>query len=495
MEKPVVDVADMFLAAVDNHADCIAIKQSGNSVTYREFGAMVSNLAHSIKLGVQKDEIRILIALPKGPLAYASMFASLLCGATYAPINMEAPDSRNRMIADRFEPDIILYQGESPSWIDMDSRNCPHLVKVDDVPSGDRQETANKVSRLAYVMFTSGSTGIPKGVSIGRTGLSTYCNWAIGALALKPGEICTQQPNLAFDLSVIEIFATLCSGATLVPFASRTDRMFPALAVKRERISVWVSVPSVIDILVKSRHLNPENTGTVHTYFFCGEALLPSHLESIFASNPKARVINAYGPTEATVSCTQIELTADNFRSFCRSSVAIGDPIAGMEICLENGANGDEGEIVIYGGQVAHGYWRDEKLSNENFGFREPDAIPYYRTGDWAERIDGNIYFTGRMDRQIKLGGHRIELGDIEVAVRGACCNTGVAAVLADQRIVVFIETKEDLAIAELTAKLRDALPEYMLPAQFRFVEHLQRNANDKIDYGNLLNLARINSI
>src|SRR5262249_26705184 len=148
---------------------------------------------------------------------------------------------------------------------------------------------------------------------------------------------------------------------------------------------------------------------------FCGEPLLPEHVESIFQVVPTAIIQNAYGPTETTITMTQLTLTAENYRPFCGTSISIGPPIPGMTLDLVGGSHPDEGEIVVSGPQLADGYWLDQDKTRQKFRRTSDSTVRRveYFTGDWAERQNGNIFFKDRMDFQVKIRGYRIELDEI----------------------------------------------------------------------------------
>jgi D-alanine--poly(phosphoribitol) ligase subunit 1 len=199
-------------------------------------------------------------------------------------------------------------------------------------------------------------------------------------------------------------------------------------------------------------------------------------------------VQNTYGPTEATVSCTELRLTSADYASACAGSVAIGRAIPGMGIHLA-GDEADEGEIVITGPQVAAGYWRDEALSAASF--RPFAGERAYFTGDWARRANGHLFFVGRRDQQVKVRGERIELDDIAAAVTRA--GWGPAAVVfVDATLFAFIERAGPPPAAdEYAAKMKDLLPPHLIPPRVHALDALPRNANDKIDRLALARLAQ----
>jgi D-alanine--poly(phosphoribitol) ligase subunit 1 len=475
-----MDPVSRLLQLADLQADRPAVLTRRSALSYGELGRLVRRLAFAV--AQSGDHPRVLIHLPQGASAYAAMHGVLLAGGYYSPVNLDAPAARQKLIREQFAADLTITSAALQDALD---ETAGKLLIVEQI--GEEELPAPRPAHdLAYVIFTSGSTGMPKGVMIGRNSLVHYLSWAVPALGIGPQDRCSQHPNIGFDLSVLDIYAGLCSGAALVPLTESRDRLLPAEAVRDLKITIWISVPSVIDLMQKARQITTGHLGSLRLLFFCGEPLLPSHLASLFAALPDARVLNAYGPTEATVSCTQLLLTAATWQSACSTTVALGDPIPDMQLRLVGGEHDDEGEIVLSGPQLARGYWRSPERTAKAF---RPlaDAAAYF-TGDWGERQSGRLFFRHRLDRQIKVHGHRFELGEIDAALRAA----GVPAsftVLVDGAIVSFVEGRVDPKA--LRNELLDRLPAYGLPHDIRSIDELPRNANDKIDVQELTRMAR----
>lgn len=474
-----LDPVDRLIDFAESNPAHPAVVESERTVTYEEFVLMSQSMAAAMM--ARGDRPRVLIHLPQCAEAYAAMFGALMAGGTYAPTNVTAPADRQRMVLERFVPDVVV---SATRWIDalMLDPSDAAIVDIDHVQSV-QQNLASDVADLAYVMFTSGSTGIPKGVMIPRAGLSHYTSWALDAMQVTPDDRWSQHPNIGFDLSVLDIYGALCGGATLYPLQSRGDRLQPGEAIRRNQLTIWNSVPSVIDLILRGKQMTPDYLGSLRLFTFCGEPLLQSHLEAIFAARPDVLVHNTYGPTEATVSFTLVKLNAENYAPACRQSVALGDPIPGMHLWLEDGSTPDEGEIVIGGPQVALGYWSDEEQTAAAFGNRSVGEKSYatYRTGDWAIRQDGHLFFDGRIDRQVKIHGHRLELGEIDAALR-SCGAAAACTVLWHGSLHSFVECENSSELPALLRAVAKRLPNYAVPAQLHPIDHLPRNANDKID-------------
>jgi D-alanine--poly(phosphoribitol) ligase subunit 1 len=256
---------------------------------------------------------------------------------------------------------------------------------------------------IAYVNFTSGTTGVPKGVVISHAALVHYIAWVRDSKTITADDRIAQYSTIAFDVSVTDIYGALSIGASLYPAIRRSDRMFPARLIAREKLTVWNSTPSVISLMIQAGETTHQLLGSLRLINTCGEPLLPVHLESLFAALPEVVVQNSYGPTETTVTMTELRLTRDNFRSACGHTVAIGNPIADMGISLCGGAHSDEGEIAITGPQLALGYLGDPERTAAVFRtVNVDDGMPVraYFSGDWAERRNGGTPLMNAVGRK-----------------------------------------------------------------------------------------------
>lgn len=483
--QPGLSFLDRFIAVAETHPGYPAVVQAGATTTYGELLRLGRRVAQAV-LEVRPGA-RLAIHLPQGAAAYAAMYGCSMAGSTYAPLNVAAPFDRLAGVCAKYEPEVVL---TSRAHADEAARLVPGAVRLV-LEALDVGELARPMPapELVYVMFTSGSTGQPKGVMIPFDALSHYVDWAIPAMGVTPADRWSQHPNIAFDLSVLDIFAALGAGATLYPITQPGDLAMPASAIQRYQLTIWNSVPSVMTSMVKIRSVSARNMASLRMLTFCGEPLLPLHLEAIFKAAPGVTVHNTYGPTEATVSCTAIRLTAGNHAAACGANVAIGEAIPGMQIHLVGGESADEGEIVITGPQVAAGYWRDAAQTAASF--RPHGGQPAYFTGDWARRSNGHIFFVGRRDHQVKVRGERVELDDIAAAVTRAGWGPATV-VLVDEVLVAFVERAAPAPqVDEYKATMKRLLPQHLVPPRVHALATLPRNANDKIDRLALARLAR----
>lgn len=360
---------------------------------------------------------------------------------------------------------------------------------------------------IAYVLFTSGSTGRPKGVAVGHAALCAYVETVLARYPeIDAQQRCTQFFEPTFDLSMHDMFVTWAAGACLYS-VPKSALLMPTDFVNAHRLTVWFSVPSLAATLQRYRLLAEHAFPTLTLALFCGEALPGPLAEAWQASAPHARCENIYGPTEATIACTGHPFGAGDPP---QAVVPIGTAFAGMEIAVVDaqGApcpDGSDGELWLGGAQLAFGYWQDPAQTAERFvetALPAREATRWYRTGDLA-RIDGDgtAHYRGRLDRQIKLRGYRIELQEIEAHLRTACARPDAPAEVA----VVVISTGPDAPptgiaafvvqagfdVRQALADMKRRVPAYMVPDRIHALDALPLNSNGKIDYPALTAQAR----
>jgi D-alanine--poly(phosphoribitol) ligase subunit 1 len=486
-----MDVIDRFFEVADNRGDSAAVITRDGQVSYRELATLVRRFATCFS---RSTSPKVLVAYEQGPCAYAAMLGTMLAGGYYAPVNVSAPLEKLAMICSSFEPEFIV--GDDLT-----------IAKLRAVRPEAAQAASSAIEALeplisgpprndiAYVIFTSGSTGRPKGVAIPHSALAHYIDWVIASEIFTPSDRVSQYSNIAFDLSVLEIFGALCSGSTLVPFTSRSERLMPAEAVRARDIAVWVSVPSVVSLMATARQLTVENFASVRRFFFCGEPLLDSHVKGLFAVCPAAEIWNAYGPTETTVSLTCLKLTAESYASAITTSAALGTAIPGMELHLVGGDSADCGEIAILGPQLAIGYWNDADQTARAFRDLEIAGVRKraYFSGDLARNINGHLFFESRTDHQVKIHGYRVELNEVASAIRSLGWEE-VVVLKVNGELTAVIKDKSGIELhpAELHSRLSAKLDRYAIPSRFMTLEEFPRNENDKIDLKAVTALATV---
>lgn len=488
MIRPVIPAIDDALTQVwtqiESGSGHVAVHDATGQHTYGDFAVLMEKIAAAVTETAEHP--KVFIYAPQGVGAYASMFATHHAGGYYATANLEWPLARQQQVYDLFQPHVVIFDS-SAFPLPHSMSNAPKTVDLADLPSA-RLTSPRPAHDLAYVMYTSGSTGTPKGVMIPRTALANYTDWAIREMAVTRDDRWSQHPNIAFDLSVLDIYGALCGGASLHPLIARTERMFPARFIRDRKLTIWDSVPSVIDVMRAADEINPEHFASLRLITFCGEPLLREHVQAIFNAKPDIAVHNTYGPTEATVSCTLLRLHKDTYGSASRTSMAFGEPIQNMGLHLVDGPTPDEGEIVISGPQLARGYWQQPAQTAKAFVEMNIDGTmtPVYRTGDWGIREGGHNYFAIRIDRQIKIRGHRVELNEIDNAAREAGVRSA-CTVFVENALHCFVETEGIADFDAIRESMGQKLPPYAMPSSFRQLDSLPRNANEKIDANALI--------
>jgi amino acid adenylation domain-containing protein len=343
-------------------------------------------------------------------------------------------------------------------------------------------------------MFTSGSTGTPKGVGVTQANVSRFLDLVIERYGLSEADRFSHLFELTFDLSVFDLFAAWSVGGCLCVPGPR-ERLLPAAYARDSALSVWFSVPSTALLMKKTRLLEPDALPGLRWSLFCGEALPVPVAEAWLDAAPNSVAENLYGPTELTLACTWHTITRDDPHA-SGGVVPIGEPFPGMNaLVVDDDLNevepGQDGELLMSGPQRVPGYWRDEARTAAAFVVPPGHSEIHYRTGDLVRRprtADEPLRFLGRVDSQIKVRGYRVELGEIEAAIRDEASVDAAVALgwsatpggPADA-IVAFVDDAE-VDRSALRTRLAQRLPRYMVPREIRVVDEFPLNTNGKID-------------
>jgi len=355
------------------------------------------------------------------------------------------------------------------------------------------------------VMYTSGSTGEPKGVVVTHGNMRHFLAWMLDEHAPTPDDVFLNVVPYSFDVSVMDTWVALATGSSIVA-VTREHRAHPARLRERLQASgatIWVSTPSFARLCLADPAFTQALLPCLKTFLFCGETLSPRIAADLLDRFPDAAVWNTYGPTEATVATTSIRIDRDLLGRY--PVLPIGRTMPGSQVVVVDDAlrvrPGDEqGEILIAGPNVSPGYLGRPDLTAR--AFCTYDGLPAYRTGDLGRTRDGLLFFEGRADDQIKLNGYRIELGDVEANIRRLPDVLDAAVVLRERgargdSLAAFVVMRSDPAAdptareLALRAALARQLPTYMLPQVVRFVETLPLTPNGKVDRRSLLETLR----
>jgi amino acid adenylation domain-containing protein len=347
---------------------------------------------------------------------------------------------------------------------------------------------------IAYMLFTSGSTGQPKGVMVSHANVLHYVEYVTRRYAFTSDDRFSQTFDLTFDLSAHDMFVAWQNGAC-VCCPTQKQSIKPGAFINDAGLTVWFSVPSTALFMHRLGVLKPGMYPRLRLSLFCGEALPVEIVRQWALAAPNSAIENLYGPTELTIACTAYRWDSTNSPAECEHRVVpIGEPFDQMEAVivdeeLREVDDGAAGELLMTGPQLSLGYWQDEERTRKAFVRLPGRPGVYYRTGDRVRRQTPGkpLTYLGRVDSQIKVLGHRVELGEVESAVRKASGLEGVVALgwpmtaSGAEAIEVFLQA-EEADVKSLLAEIKRKLPPYMVPRNIHVLRHLPLNANGKFD-------------
>ncbi len=499
--------------AVDSPNASAVASVDGPRHTYRELSERSNQFARQlVESGVQPGD-RVALCMAKGPDAIVAMLGTNKAGAAYVPIDPESPAIRAGLVLSASEPRLIVADADAADLVTtatIEGTAVATLERVEcasstfdvvfDATDVDRQDGSPTPrppigsDDLAHVLFTSGSTGVPKGVMITHANVTAFIDWAVNHFGYRPDDRVSGHSPLHFDLSTFDIYGAFASGATLYPVPSVVN-INPANTAEWIRacgLTQWFSVPSALNLLVRFDVIEPGDFPTLRRLMWCGEVLPTRTLITLMERLPHATFTNLYGPTEATIASSWFQV--DSPPDDSSAPLPIGQPCTGERLVVL-AAEGDEaatdvvGDLYIGGVGLSPGYWRDDEKTASAFRTDLDGGGRLYKTGDLAKLLpSGDYLFVGRSDSQIKSRGHRIELGEIELALQ--------AVDLVDDSAVVAIESGgfDGMAIcaayvsssavkpSTLAKALAERVPRYMIPQRWLQLDELPTNVNGKVD-------------
>ena len=481
----------------------------GQVITYAVLNRLTNRLAHwMLRAEVRRQDV-VCISAEKSLATFAAMIACLKIGAIYCTLDPSSPLERLRKILTTCRPKLILADG---AFVD---RACALLAQIEipstqiDLPAftenlrdhSDENLPSTRgitAANASYIMFTSGSTGFPKGAVMTHENVLNLIDWAQQTYSIANGDVLTNVNPLYFDNSVFDFYSALFNGAQLVPFTKPevSDPKTLVDKVEAAQCSLWFSVPSLLIFLQTMRATDGQNLRSIRRFVFGGEGYPKAKLKNLYDAYCKSsRFFNVYGPTECTCICSSYEVTekdfadlqglpplgyiAENFSYLILS--ADGHPVAPGEI----------GELCLLGPNVGRGYYNDPDRTAKSFvqsPLNDKFGEIMYRTGDLArfDLTDGKLYIEGRKDNQIKHMGYRIELEEIEVALHCLSYVAEAAALHTNanglSRIVAVVALLDDFSDERIRGDLKQIIPTYMLPSVIYREQVLPKNANGKVD-------------
>jgi amino acid adenylation domain-containing protein len=500
----------------EKRPDQTAIIYKQERLPYGRLEQASNQLARLLKEnGCQRGD-RICFLIPKTPAAIITILGILKADCTYVPLDPSSPAPRLAKIIDACEPRWILAGGPVSSLLNqllsedprfktipigwMEAANVEgenfrsqfsfaELPKYSDAPP----DYQNRVEDPAHILFTSGSTGVPKGVVITHENVLHFINWAVKFFETKPEDKISSHPPLHFDLSTFDIYGTLSSGAQLHIVPTELNLVPHKLAefIRTSELTQWFSVPSVLNFMAKADVVKANDFPSLERLLWCGEVFPTPPLIYWMRKLPHVRFTNLYGPTEATIASSYY--TVPQCPEDEKANIPIGTPCDGEELLvldesLKSLPVGEIGDLYISGVGLSPGYWRDPEKTASVF-LHHNERI--YKTGDLAKvGEDGLVYYLGRADSQIKSRGYRIELGEIETALNALNLTEECAVVAINTEgfegvaiCCAYVPLNEsDASPTTLRTELSKSLPNYMMPARWMRSERLPKNANGKID-------------
>ncbi len=491
-----------------SQSDRLALKCDGNLMTYKELDDISESIGAFLLEELGEDRTPIIIYGNKENLMMAVMMAALKSGRAYIPIDISYPKERVEAIISEVKPKILVDFSKGNTFENMRVLKEKELNEIQKEYRDAEVQKNNwvKEDENAYILFTSGSTGKPKGVQISSNNLDNFVEWLAEDLQLdEKEEVFMNQAAYSFDLSVTSIYPGLCYGKTLHGYSKDTLSNLKVMFndMSESAINFWVSTPSFAGMCVVEDGFNSEMLPNLKAMIFVGEVLPKPLCEELLNRFEGTRIINGYGPTEATVAVSTNDMSKEVLAK--EGSLPIGYPMktSVVKIVDEEGnivKDGEKGEIIIVGPSVSKGYFNNEEMTQKAFFYDEYAGSTWraYRTGDLGYYENGNLYYCGRKDFQIKLNGYRIEIEDIEnnlVKVNNVK-NAAVVPVNKDDKIAyltAFIELKEDNGLSGLKngiaikKELGGLIPSYMVPRNIKIVKQFPTNVNGKIDRKKLL--------
>jgi amino acid adenylation domain-containing protein len=501
----------------------LAISVAGKELTYAQLRERVQPIAGWLWRNCRESAPRVAILSARTLSTYIGILGASWAGGTYVPVSTKLPEDRLIQLLDRVQAAAMIVDADTEAQLTPRVlAHCPKLILSpereksselktpggghvaltgrDALPEMDSKDTPANVGpeHVVYIIFTSGTTGIPKGVMIQASAVAHFVAVMQARYGLTPADRVAGMTEITFDISVFDLFVVWNSGASLhvVP---QTQLMAPASFVKRTRCTIIFTVPSVASAMQRMKMLAPGSLPGLRYSFFAGEPLPVLSATVWKDAAPNSIVEDLFGPTEATVVCIGQRFEGPQNATPNRGVVAIGTPFAGMQAAIVDSdlvflPNGEQGELLLGGPQLSNGYFGAEDQTKVSFPVLR--GTRWYRTGDLAYcDAAGIFHHLGRIDNQVKVRGLRVELEEIEGHLREVYRTDAVAAVAwpvehgSANGIVAFVSGQSGADDPDVKEQIKSRLPSYMVPTRVHCVEALPLNANGKVNRKQLVTL------
>lgn len=501
----------------------MALSIGARELTYCQLREVVQPVAQWLRQNSEVAAPRVGILASRSLSTYAGILGTCWAGGTYVPISTKLPEARLTQLLDRVDAQALIVDSDSLALLSQELlSHAPRLILAPELANSLEIESHARAKRLVagrdalssfdaedkptpveptnigYIEFTSGTTGIPKGVMISAGAVAHFIGAMQERYAFQPSDRVVGLAEITFDISVFDMFVTWTSGAALLAVPT-TQLIAPASLIQRKRASVVFTVPSIASNMKRMKMLLPDSMPSLRYSLFSGEPLPGISASSWTQAAPNSIVDNLYGPTEATVVCTGQRFAGAQNVTPNRGVVAIGKPFPGTEVeIVDSGlqvvSDGQQGELLLSGPQLSSGYFGAEDLTRHSFPVLRGKRR--YRTGDLAYRdLSGTLHHLGRIDNQVKVRGLRVELEEIEACLREVYRTDSVAAVAwpvdhgSANGVVGFVAGQSEANDADLRMRIKRQLPDYMVPSAVHSIDSLPLNANGKINRKELTTL------
>ena len=495
-------ILSYFKETVKKFPDNIAVEDVNGEITYKSLDDLSDFVAGNIIEQLDKDvkNLPVLVFLPKQIESVVSYIGILKTGNPYVPVDYQLPMQRLQSTLNNLNPVMIIADDASiakmqDAGIETSAKICNYSDLIKEV--GDLSKVDKCIAETidvdpAYIMYTSGTTGVPKGVVISHRGIEDYAKWLIDEFDISEEAVFGLQSGFHFDNSVFDMYCSFFTGGKMV-IIPEILFMYPTklLAYMNEKkINIIFWVPTVMIVVADSGALDMTRPEYLKTVVFAGEVMPNKQLNIWRKALPSCVYANLYGPTEITVDCL-FYIVDREFGDGDPLPIGKDCPNSKVLILKEDNtpaqAN-EHGEICVLGCCVGLGYWNNPEQTQKAF-VQNPLNTEYceimYRTGDIGYRTDdGLVMYVGRKDSQFKLRGNRIELGEIEQNALSIPEIERACAVFdeVNQEIIVFIKSKTETNLRKFNNELKKYIPKYMLPSKLFTVEDFPYNKNNKID-------------
>jgi len=478
----------------------IAIAYKDEKYSYEDLNEKANLYSQYLNEQRVKQGDVVAIASTKVFEDYALMIACLKNGITYVNLDIENPAKRIKDIFKICKPKFVFSKTKINTIVNSSAEFNIDCIAYNDIQLTTKDESLFNLiidgDTIAYIMFTSGSSGTPKGVAITHQNVIHLISWVKNKYEINKSDRFANISPMYFDNSVFDFYGSLFNGATLVPIRKEllTQPVELIEYVGDMECTIWFSVPSMLIYLTTMRVLNESNLENIRIFTFGGEGYPKRELEKLYKLySDRADFINVYGPTECTCICSSYNITEKDFENYDELA-SLGTINQNFSYVILNSENNesDLGELCLLGPNVGVGYFNDlEKTNNAFVSFNNSRHYEkkMYKTGDIVEEKNGLLFFKGRIDNQIKHMGYRIELEEIEFALN-SLKEIGQSAVLykreeggAYGKIIAFITSNNPIFTSEIIKiELKNILPLYMVPSNIYILDRLPKNKNGKVD-------------